>query len=59
MPRPGLRGKPSKIVKTPGGKHILRKVDKKRGKDKCAICKGYLNGTYHGVGGLSKSSRRP
>jgi Ribosomal protein L34E len=59
MPKPSLRRKPIRLVKTPSGKHVIRKIEKKRNKDKCAICKGYLHGTYHGKVRLSKSSRRP
>lgn len=59
MPRPSLRGGFTKVVRSPSGKHVIRRIDKKRNIDKCAICKGPLYGTYHGKGKLSKSSRRP
>lgn len=58
MPRPALRSKKVHKVKTPGGRLSLHYEKEKRNKDKCAICKGELKGTYHGLGRLSKSKRR-
>lgn len=63
MVRPGLRGKPHRLVRTPGGRLVLRPVEPKREQAKCAWCRGEL----HGVPALSKakmkrlpkSSRRP
>ncbi len=58
MPRPGLRNKKVHIRKTPGGSLKFHYEKPKRGKDKCAICKEELRGTYHGRGSFSKSFRR-
>jgi large subunit ribosomal protein L34e len=58
MPRPAHRNDKIHLVKTPGGIVKIHYEKPKRNKDKCAICKSELHGTYHGRGSLSKSSRR-
>jgi len=61
--RPGLRGKPHKLVRTPGGRLVWRPVEFKRGEAKCAWCHGTLHGTpalsKTEIRKLPKSSRRP
>ncbi|MDH5816058.1 MAG: 50S ribosomal protein L34e [Candidatus Nezhaarchaeota archaeon] len=63
MVRPGLRGKPHKLVRTPGGRLIWRPVKFKRAKAKCAWCHQELHGTpaipRAKIRRLAKSSRRP
>jgi len=43
--RPGLRGKPYKLVRTPGGRLVRRPVEFKRKEARCAWCHGELHGT--------------
>jgi large subunit ribosomal protein L34e len=61
--RPGLRGKPHKLVRTPSGRLVWRPVEFKRGEAKCAWCHGELHGTLAlpktEMRGIPKSSRRP
>jgi Ribosomal protein L34E len=59
MPRPALRRKKYRIVRTPGGNLSVHYLKDKRNKDRCAICKSILHGTNHGYGNLPRSSRRP
>lgn len=63
MVRPGLRGKPHKLVRTPSGRLVWRPVEFKRGEAKCAWCHGELHGTLAlpktEMRGIPKSSRRP
>ncbi|MDI9619655.1 MAG: 50S ribosomal protein L34e [Candidatus Nezhaarchaeota archaeon] len=63
MVKPGLRGKPRKALRTPGGRSIVRFVKFKRSKARCAWCHEELRGTPSpnrgGVSSLPKSSRRP
>ncbi|MET1101595.1 MAG: 50S ribosomal protein L34e [Pyrodictiaceae archaeon] len=63
MVRPGLRGKPHKLVRTPGGRLVWRPVKHKRSKAKCAWCHRELHGTPAlpkvEIKKLPKSSRRP
>ncbi len=58
MPRPGLRNKKVHIRKSPGNLLKFHYEKERREKDKCAICKGKLHGTYHGTGSFSKTFRR-
>ena len=44
MPRPALRRAKWKLVRTPGGRLVVRVVDKKHDYPKCAICKRPLHG---------------
>lgn len=46
MVRPSLRSrtKKRKIVRTPGGRHVLRILDKKHDYPKCAVCGRPLQG---------------
>jgi large subunit ribosomal protein L34e len=61
--RPSLRGKPHKLVRTPGGRLVWRPVEFKRGEARCAWCHGELHGTpvlsKAEMRGIPKSSRRP
>jgi large subunit ribosomal protein L34e len=61
--RPGLRGKPHKLVRTPSGRLVWRPVEFKRGEAKCAWCHGELHGTLAlpktEMRRIPKSSRRP
>jgi large subunit ribosomal protein L34e len=63
MVRPGLRGKPHKLVRTPGGRLVWRPVEFKRGEARCAWCRGELHGTpalpKTEMRRIPKSSRRP
>ncbi len=63
MVRPGLRGKPYKLVRTPGGGLVRRPVEFKRGEAKCAWCHEELHGTpvpsKAEMRKIPKSSRRP
>jgi len=59
MPRPALRRKKRVYKRTPGGRLVIHYKKDKRNKDKCAICKNILHGTYHGYGNMSKTKRRP
>jgi len=59
--RPGLRGKPHKLVRTPGGRLVWRPVKLK--KARCAWCHGELHGTpalpKAEMRRLPKSGKRP
>jgi len=61
--RPGLRGRPHKLVRTPGGRLVWRPVEFKRGEAKCAWCHGELHGTPAlpkvEMKRLPKSAKRP
>ncbi|RLF10037.1 MAG: 50S ribosomal protein L34e [Thermoprotei archaeon] len=63
MVRPSLRGRPHKVVRTPGGRHVVRRVKFQRGEGKCAWCHAELHGTPTlprvEMKKLPKSSRRP
>ncbi|MCS7140475.1 MAG: 60S ribosomal protein L34 [Candidatus Nezhaarchaeota archaeon] len=63
MVRVGLRGKPHKLVRTPGGRLVWRPIEYERSKAKCAWCHGELHGTPAlpkvKMRKLSKSSKRP
>lgn len=58
------RYKKKKFRRTPGGKTVERRGEKKSGKHHCAVCGKVLHGVPHGkkpskVGRLSKSQRKP
>jgi large subunit ribosomal protein L34e len=61
--RPGLRGKPHKLVRTPSGRLAWRPVEFKRGEARCAWCHGELHGAPAlpkvEMRGLPKSGKRP
>jgi len=61
--RPGLRGKPHKLVRTPGGRLVWRPVKLKKGEARCAWCHGELHGTpalpKAEMRRLPKSGKRP
>lgn len=63
MVRPGLRGKAHKLVRTPGGRLVWKRVEFKRGNARCAWCHQELHGTpalpKAEIRRLAKSSRRP
>ncbi|MEM4577005.1 MAG: hypothetical protein QW701_06100 [Candidatus Nezhaarchaeales archaeon] len=63
MVRPGLRGKPHKLVRTPGGRLVRRPVEPKKKEAKCAWCHEELHGapalSKTNIKKLPKSSRRP
>ena len=46
MPRPALRSRTvkRKIVRTPGGRHVVHVLPKKHDVPKCAVCGSPLNG---------------
>ncbi|MFH1544519.1 MAG: 50S ribosomal protein L34e [archaeon] len=58
------RYKKKKFRRTPGGKTVERREEKKSGKHHCAVCRKQLHGVPHGkkpseVRRLSKTERRP
>jgi len=61
LPRPSLRSRTTKrkIVRTPGGRHIIHILPKKHDVPKCAVCGVPLNGFPKMTSKKERKGHRP